>query len=179
MFFEFVKSKEIIIVSKLSWLNLSWMTDIFKFFIIIIIFIFCAFFWIFWAFWIFEICFIFIEFYLFIVLFFIIIICLFTSHFFRCIIILIAVRKNDIHLIQIKYCLSHFQFFFNICLNDVSISKFFAIEAFNFCSIFHMLFEVFWTWNLEWSVNKWLSDFVTYFILYFLTALVISNCMLK
>ena len=59
-----------------------------------------------------EICFIFIEFYFFIILFFIFIICFFTLYFFRCIIILIAVRKNDIYLIQIKYCLSHFQFFF-------------------------------------------------------------------
>ena len=74
--------------------------------------IFCAFFQILWAFWILEICSIFIEFYLFIILFFIVIICLFTLYFFKCIIILIAVRKNDIHLIQIKYCLSHFQFFF-------------------------------------------------------------------
>ena len=101
-----------------------------------------------------EICFIFIEFYLFIVLFFVIIICFFTSYFFRCIIILITIRKNDIHLIQIKYCLSYFQFFFDMCLNDVFISKFFAIKTFNFCSIFCMLFEVFWAWNFEWSVNK-------------------------
>ena len=112
MFLESMKSREIIIVSKQSWLNLNWIIDIFEFFIIVVIFIFCAFFWIFWAFWILEICFIFIKFYLFIVLFFVVIICFFILYFFRCIIILIVVRKNDIHLTQIKYYLSHFQFFF-------------------------------------------------------------------
>ena len=131
------------------------------------------------VFWILKTHSIFIEFYFFIILFFVVIICLFTSYFFRCIIILIAVRKNDIHLIQIKYCLLYFQFFFNTYLNDVFISEFFVIEASNFHSIFCMLFEVFWAWNLEQLVNKQLSDFVTCSILYFLTALIMNDCMLK
>ena len=151
MSLEFVKFREIIIMSKQSWLNLNWITDIFKFFIIIIIFIFCVFFWIFWAFWILETCFIFIEFYFFIILFFIIIICLFTLYFFKCIIILIVVRKNNIYLIQIKYYLSHFQIFFLTC-----IWMMFLLTNFLWSKL--LIFIAFFTCSLKYSEHKILSS---------------------
>jgi len=151
MFLEFVKFREIIIVSKQSWLNLSWMINIFRFFIIIAIFTLCTFFQIFWILWILEICFIFIEFYFFIVLFFIVIICLFTSYFFRCIIILIAVRKNDIHLIQIKYCLSYFQFFFLTCIWMIFLLANFLLSKL-------LIFVAFFTCFLKYYEHKILND---------------------
>ena len=127
------------------------MTNIFEFFIIIATFTFCAFFQILWAFWILKTHFIFIEFYLFIVLFFVVIICLFTSYFFKCIIILIAVRKNDIHLIQIKYCLSHFQFFF---LTHVWMMFLLA----NFLWLKLLIFIVFFTCFLKYFEHEILNN---------------------